>query len=219
MGTNAVFPIKQLENTGFLKELQWKETTSKDEFLGNLLTDEKLSKDHIAVKTSSSSSSGGKVASKGQGASSDSRDVSKARDDPNIYTQLSINLWKRINAGYLVPRRPPTGVMRTSYTYDPALIDQQSMEFHRKRNFYSEYNEAAARFKLVHGNKKPLSKPRRVPGRNDQNGTASNEKPSTSTLPAADAGTKPAEAVEPAANPAALPAATTSESTPAEGSS
>lgn len=49
-------------------------------------------------------------------------------------------------------------------------IEHQPKEFHRKRDFYSEYNEAAARFKLVHGNKKPLSKPKRlVKGGEDAN--------------------------------------------------
>ena len=37
-------------------------------------------------------------------------------------------------------------------------MEKKSLEFHRKRDFYSEYNEVAARFKLVLGNKKPLSK-------------------------------------------------------------
>jgi hypothetical protein len=37
-------------------------------------------------------------------------------------------------------------------------VERKSLEFHRKRDFYSDYNEVAARFKLVLGNKKPLSK-------------------------------------------------------------
>ena len=57
-------------------------------------------------------------------------------------------------------------------------IECQSKEFHRKRDFYSEYNEAAARFKLVHGNKKPLSKPKRVvKGGEDANAQSSTTNP------------------------------------------
>jgi hypothetical protein len=37
-------------------------------------------------------------------------------------------------------------------------VEKKSLEFHRKRDFYSDYNEVAARFKLVLGNKKPLLK-------------------------------------------------------------
>ncbi|MCO5594756.1 hypothetical protein L7F22_048789 [Adiantum nelumboides] len=192
MAPPSVVP-QQPENTAFIKELQWKEHKSQDEFLGNLLSDDKISKDHIALKHSSSSSGGGCGASKRQYAKPTvTASTAKSVDGPDIYTQLSINLWKRINAGYLVPRRPPTGVMRSVFTYDPSLIDHDSMEFHRKRDFYSEYNEAAARFKLVHGNKKPLSKPKRV-GKGVEEATASNAR-SSPTL-SGSAGAKPLSGV------------------------
>ncbi|KAI5083024.1 hypothetical protein GOP47_0002767 [Adiantum capillus-veneris] len=232
MAPTSVVP-QQGENTAFIKELQWKENKSQDEFLGNLLSDDKISKDHIALKHSSSSSSGGCGASC-QVTGSTAK--AKAVDDPDIYTQLSINLWKRINAGYLVPRRPPTGVMRSVFTYDPSLIDHESMEFHRKRDFYSEYNEAAARFKLVHGNKKPLSKPKRVgkggeeamavngppsagiPGAKPLDGIATNNGDATkSNTLQIDQNTTPTTNTNPVSEPTtSTPSTTTTESKPVE---
>ncbi|KAG0566456.1 hypothetical protein KC19_7G065300 [Ceratodon purpureus] len=69
----------------------------------------------------------------------------KKEQDVQVMKMLSMNLWRRINAGYNIPRRKPMSQFKRDFPDDPLLKIAPAKEYNRKRDSFTEYSEAVCR--------------------------------------------------------------------------
>ncbi|BBN12303.1 hypothetical protein MPTK1_5g18950 [Marchantia polymorpha subsp. ruderalis] len=138
-----VHSMEQVENTAFIKEFQRRESKDSIHFLKNLPADKK------AELTGKSEYLNTTAPLKSALKNTTAKDAQAHMSDTELLNHLSMNLWRRINAGYMIERRKCLSLSRDSYQYDSKLLEKTDREFMHKRDMFSEYVEAAARFKCL----------------------------------------------------------------------
>ncbi|CAM6088562.1 unnamed protein product [Calypogeia fissa] len=147
------------ENTGFIKEFQRRESKNSINFIKNLPESKKA---ELTGKKD------GSAASSGQAPLQSALKAGKPNPqghipDPELLNKLSMNLWRRLNAGYMIERRPCLSLSQASYTWDKKLLEKTDRQHMHKRDMFSEYVEAAARFNIMIKSNAKVAVPKYVP--------------------------------------------------------
>lgn len=172
----------QTEDTAFIKETQRRESRSINKFVNEIPV--KMPKDHKSQTESNVTHAAPAAPPPPAKPAAPAPPAAKAAPapatpapkpapappvDPTLYPRgdvevtrmndLSMKLWKRVNAGYLIPYRRLETDYTAHFKYNDKLIGKTDRSFMHKRDMFSEYVEYAARMEGMLMKKKPLDKP------------------------------------------------------------
>ncbi|GAQ90691.1 hypothetical protein KFL_006740050 [Klebsormidium nitens] len=140
------------QQVNFLKEIYSKEEKYRNEFLDKVDAAERAAGGGTAdfeddLEETPHTGRGGAATS----VSSQSRRGCEPRSaEEAIQGEISKNLWRRVNPGYVEPRRDQmVSTGKTAFVYEPDEIEPVSREHFRKRDTFTQYVEASSRYKLL----------------------------------------------------------------------